>query len=267
MPWLDMLLDKNPIKRIGPKPTLTGVLYAFKVVAEYQAQLAAKKVIAGSAEHTLDKYVKLKESLPDMVNDQQIVNWLMLSILAGGDTSSSTMRAILYYLAKSKSAYSKLTAELEAAALPVPAPWKTIRDLPYLDAVIRESMRINPGIAIVFERVVPEGGFTLPDGRYLPEGTKVGINPYVTNRDYRVFGKDADSFDPDRWLQGKDESTEAFKIRERRMKDTVDFVFGGGGRVCLGRYLAILEIKKLVATLYTLFDVSIPSWKLPYACT
>jgi hypothetical protein len=34
----------NPIKRIGPKPTLTGVLYAFKVVAEYQAQLAEKEI-------------------------------------------------------------------------------------------------------------------------------------------------------------------------------------------------------------------------------
>jgi cytochrome P450 len=40
------------------------------------------------------------------------------------------------------------------------------------------------------------------------------------------------------------------------MKDTVDFVFGGGGRICMGRYLAMLEIKKLIATLYNVFDVS-----------
>jgi cytochrome P450 len=256
IPWIDNLLDKNPIKRIGPKPTLTGVLYAFKVVAEYQAQLADKKVAAGSVDHTLDKYVQLKETYPDMVNDQQIVNWLMLSILAGGDTSSATMRAILYYLAKSPSASSKLAAELQAASLPTPAPWKSIRDLPYLDAVIRESMRVNPGIAMIFERVVPEGGFTLPDGRYIPAGTKIGCNPFVTNRDSGVFGDDADDFNPDRWLQGKNESAEEFEARSRRMKDTVDFVFGGGGRICMGRYLAMLEIKKLIATLYSLFDVS-----------
>jgi cytochrome P450 len=256
IPWIDNLLDKNPIKRIGPKPTLTGVLYAFKVVAEYQAQLAEKKVTAGTVDHTLDKYVQLKEQYPEMINDQQIVNWLMLSILAGGDTSSATMRAILYYLAKSPSASAKLVAELKDASLPTPAPWKSIRDLPYLDAVIREAMRVNPGIAMIFERVVPEGGFTLPDGRYIPAGTKIGINPSVTNRDYEVFGDDADSFDPDRWLQGKNESEEQFESRSRRMKDTVDFVFGGGGRICMGRYLALLEIKKLIATLYNLFDVS-----------
>ena len=250
------MLDKNPIKRIGPKPTLTGVLYAFKVVAEYQAQLAEKNISTGAVDHTLDKYVQLKETYPDVVDDNQLVNRLMLSILAGGDTSSATMRAAVYYLAKTPSATTKLAAELNAAGISAPASWKSIRDLSYLDAVIRETMRMNPGIAMIFERIVPEGGFTLPGGRYLPAGTKAGINPFVTNRDYGVFGEDADTFNPDRWLQGEDESSGHFEDRQRRMKDTVDFVFGGGGRVCMGRYLAMLEIKKLIATLYSSFDVS-----------
>ncbi|KKK15010.1 hypothetical protein ARAM_007359 [Aspergillus rambellii] len=257
IPWIDLLLDKNPIVRIGPKPTLTGVLYAFKVVAEYQAQLKEDRIKAGTVDHTLDKYVQLKDTYPDMVNDQQIVNWLMLSILAGGDTTSSTMRAIVYYLAKDSDAYQKLVTELESASLSLPAQWKDIRELPYLDAVIREGMRINPGIAMVFERVVPDGGFTLPDGRYIPAGTKVGINPAVTNRDYGVFGDDADVFRPDRWLKRDDESAEAYHERHRRMNDTCDFVFGGGGRICMGRYLAMLEIKKLIATLYSAFDMQL----------
>lgn len=232
------------------------MLYAFKVVAEYQMHLTEKKISAGTVHHTLDKYVELKKANPELVDDNQIVNWLMLSILAGGDTSSATMRAVVYYLAKSPSSMAQLVAELEGAAISAPAPWKQIRDLPYLDAVIREALRINPGIAMIFERVVPQGGFTLPDGRYLPAGTKVGINPFVTNRDHGVFGADADEFNPDRWLQGKNESLESFEERSRRMKDTVDFVFGGGGRVCMGRYLAVLEIKKLIAALYSTFDVS-----------
>ncbi|KAJ6179267.1 hypothetical protein N7519_009728 [Penicillium mononematosum] len=251
IPWIDNILDKNPIKRIGPKPTLTGVLYAFKVVAEYQAQLAEKKISAGIVDHTLDKYVQLKETYPNMVDDNQIVNWLMLSILAGGDTSSATMRAVVYYLA------NQTCHRTPSRRYLFPAPWKEIRDLPYLDAVIREALRINPGIAMIFERVVPEGGFTLPDGRYLPAGTKAGINPFVTNRDFGVFGDDADDFNPDRWLQGKDESPGNFEDRLRRMKDTVDLSFGGGGRVCMGRYLAMLEIKKLIASLYSLFDIQL----------
>ena len=235
---------------------MTGALYAFKVVAEYQAQLAEKKISASTVDHTLDKYVQLKETYPNMVDDNQIVNWLMLSIVAGGDTSSATMRAAVYYLAKSSAAMAKLATELKAASISSPAPWEEIRDLPYLDAVIREALRVNPGIAMIFERVVPEGGFTLPDGRYLPAGTKAGINLFVTNRDFGVFGDDADEFNPDRWLQGKDENPENFEVRLRRMKDTVDLSFGAGGRVCMGRYLAMLEIKKLIASLYSSFDVS-----------
>ncbi|KAL4741810.1 cytochrome P450 [Aspergillus similis] len=255
IPWIDHLLDKNPIIRIGPKPTLTGVLYAFRVVAEYQAELNSNKVKPGNVDHTLDKYVQLKKTHPDMVNDVQIVNWLMLSILAGGDTSSATMRATVYYLAKNADAYKKLVAELTAANLTMPAQWKDIRELPYLDAVIRESMRINPGIAMNFERVAPEGGYTLPDGRYIPAGTKVGISPAVTNRDYAIFGEDSDFFRPDRWLKRDGESDEEYQERHERMHGTCDFVFGAGARVCMGRYLAMLEMKKMIATLYSTFDL------------
>lgn len=267
IPWIDHLLDKNPIVRIGPKPTLTGILYAFKVVAEYQAGLKDNSIKPGTTvDHTLAKYVQLKKTHPEMVTDVQIVNWLMLSILAGGDTSSATMRAVVYHLAKNADAYRKLVAELTSAApssLSMPAQWKDIRELPYLDAVIRESMRINPSIAMVFERVAPPGGYTLPDGRYVPAGTKVGINPAVTNRDRGVFGEDVDVFRPERWLrrddgggEGAEEGEEEYQERHRRMRDTCDFVFGAGARVCMGRHLAMLEMKKLIATLYYTFDVS-----------
>lgn len=180
----------------------------------------------------------------------------MLSILAGGDTTSATMRAVVYYLSKNQAAYDKLVAELDAANLSLPAQWSDVQDLPYLDAVLREAMRVNPGIAMIFERVVPVDGYTLPDGRYLPGGTKVGLNPAVTNRDYGVFGDDADEYNPDRWLKRDDESEEAYEARVKRMGDVLDFTFGGGGRVCMGRHLAKLELWKLFATLYSLFDVS-----------
>lgn len=258
IPWLDYFLDKNPIVRIGPKPTLTGVLYSYNVMAEYKKEMAAKdQQISGTeVEHYLDKYLKLKDSYPDLIDDNQIVNYLMLNILAGGDTTSATMRTVVYHLSKNPSAYSALAAELTIANLSLPAKWKDIQALPYLDAVIREALRIHPGISFIFERVVPETGFTLPDGRFIPGGTNVGINPAVTNRNREIFGEDADQFRPDRWLRRAGESEDEFCERSRKMKDVADFVFGGGSRVCMGRYLATLEIYKLFATLYSLFDVS-----------
>lgn len=257
IPWVDLLLDKNPIMRIGPKPTLTGIFYAFKVVAQYQATLASGGGVAntGGVQHYLDKFINLKDQYPDMVNDTQLVGWLMLNVLAGGDTTAATMRAIVYYLAKAPEAYARLITELDEAKLSLPAQWKDIKALPYLDAVIREAVRINPAIAMVFERIVPQSGFTLPDGRLIPAGTKIGINPAVTNRNKEIFGADADEFNPDRWMTEDKESL-------KRMRDTADFTFGAGSRVCMGRYFAQLELYKLFATLYSLYDVRLASGTL-----
>ncbi|KAF2768767.1 cytochrome P450 [Teratosphaeria nubilosa] len=267
MPWLDNLLDKNPVYRIGPKPTLTGVMYAFGVVAQYQKDIKEKGPPQGDhVDHYLDKYLALREEFPDMVDDNQIVNWLMLNILAGGDTTSAMMRAVVYYLAKTPGNYRKLVDELDEVKLSLPAQWKDVQGLPYLDAVIREASRYNPGIAMIFERDVPEPGFSLPDGRFIPGGTKVGINPAVTNRDLEIFGPDADGWDADRWLQKEGESKEEFAQRVQRMKDVSEFTFGAGNRVCMGKNLAKLEIYKLIATLYSLYDIKLvdPEHKWKY---
>lgn len=255
IPWLDYLLDKNPIKRIGPKPQLTGTMYAVRAISEYKQEIAEKGLKSQNVPHLLDKYLGLEEQYPGMVNDAQLVNWLLPTVIAGGDTTASAMRAVVYFLAKNPEAKQKLCFELDQASLETPAQWKDLKELTYLDAVIREAMRICPGIGLAPERVVPEGGHVLPDGRFLPAGTKVGLNPAVTSRDPGVFGVEVESFIPERWLKQDGEAEDLFNQRFRRMHEVLDFVFGGGTRVCLGKNLAKLEIYKTIATLYSLYDV------------
>ncbi|PQE15837.1 benzoate 4-monooxygenase cytochrome P450 protein [Rutstroemia sp. NJR-2017a BBW] len=260
IPWIDHFLDKNPIVQIGPKPLFFAAQYATKAVAEYQQNISVGEK-SGDANHFLARYLKLKDEYPDVVDDNCIVNYLIGNVSAGGDTTAAIMRAVTYHLAKHPKAYEGLISELDSANLALPAQWKDIRNLPYLDAVIRESMRISPGISMIFERVVPHGGFTFPDGRFIPAGTVVGISPAVTNHDYKIFGHDADSFNPDRWLRRAEESEEEFDTRRRQMLSVVDFGFGAGSRICMGRNLAMLEIWKAIATLYTVFDDPEHKWK------
>ena len=85
----------------------------------------------------------------------------------------------MYFLLKNPEECDKLIAELEKAQMPQPIPYSKAATLPYLDAVIRESMRLYPAVAMMLERVVPDGALTLPDGRSIPVGTVVGINPWV----------------------------------------------------------------------------------------
>ncbi|KAI9650285.1 hypothetical protein NHQ30_000298 [Ciborinia camelliae] len=147
------------------KPTLTGVIYSFKVVAQYQQELSSAGHKSKTVEHSLGKYLKLKETNASLIDDNQIGTYLMLSMLAGGNTTSSIMRAVVYYLSKSSSAYSKLTDELHKANHSLLSQWKDTRNLPYLNATLLGGMRINPGIAMKMERVVPDSGFTVLDGQ------------------------------------------------------------------------------------------------------
>ncbi|KAI9897728.1 hypothetical protein N3K66_007584 [Trichothecium roseum] len=283
IPWVDNYLDKNPYIRIGPRPMEAARAFSARVIVKYRAALSSTAAAAedekdeeekknkekknkdetgGVGGHLVERYFRVQKTYPDTVDDAQIANYALLSLGAGGDTTAAALRSALYLLAKSPVSYAVASAELDRAALPLPVRYADAQRarLPYLDACIRESMRLFPGVALAPEREVPPGpGFTLPDGRVLPAGTKVGINPAVVCRDEAVFGTRyaVDDFVPERWLRLEGESDEDWAARTKAMDVALDFTFGFGKRVCIGRNIAKLEIWKLMATLLTLFDIKL----------
>ncbi|KAG6017458.1 hypothetical protein E4U43_001143 [Claviceps pusilla] len=264
IPWLDNWLDKNPVLRIGPKPLVKGLLYTVNLVADYQKKLSDGTLERRHVESFIDKYNGLK-NVYDFADDNQIVHWLMANILAGGDSTAGALRPIVYYLAKRPEVQVRLQTELQGARLSVPAQWSEVKHLAYLDAVLREAARMSPAVGLMFERQVPAGGFQLPDGRFIPEGTTVGINPTVVTRDVSVFGDEVDDFRPERWLRAPQESVWNYDQRRRQMEEVTDLMFGAGSRACMGKSLAKVEMYKLIATLYTLFHINLPDvnheWK------
>lgn len=222
---------------------------------QYQKRVREGKSTQHEYIDFLDRYIESRAKNPDIVDDSTILSYLLANLMAGSDTTASTMGAAVYYILKHPSVYKRLRKELTTANLSTPAQWKQIKDLPYLDAVMRESMRLNPGVGLLVERIVPKDGFILPDGRFVKGGTIVGMNPWVINRDTAIFGPEPDSFIPERWLPGEEESNEGFRARLAKMKST-DFTFGAGPRVCLGRNISVLESYKFIATLFWVFDVS-----------
>ncbi|KAI9677969.1 MAG: hypothetical protein M1822_008077 [Bathelium mastoideum] len=252
IPELDFLFDKNPIHRIGPPP----FKWANEFSLEAYIQRMQVKRAPDAPEDYLDRFIEAKSKYPDVVDDHTVVVYLLSNVLAGSDTTAIAMRAALYYTLKNPQVHRSLCQELEEAKLSLPISWKACNSLPYLDAVMREAMRIHPGVGLMLERYVPEGGLVLPDGRLVPENIKVGMNPWVVNRNEDVFGPDADQFKPERWLRQENESEEDFEARKGKMK-SADLTFGAGSRVCLGRYLSQLESYKAIATLFTKYNVSI----------
>jgi cytochrome P450 len=256
IPWLDNWLDKNPVWRIGPRPLVKGFSITVQKLTEYQQQLAAGEAKPKPVDLFIDRYNGLKETHPDFVDDAQVINWLMLNVLAGGDSTAGAMRSVIYHLARNPGAQAKLQAELDAAGVRSPAQWADIGKLPYLDAVMRESQRASPALGLMLEREVPAAGFQLPDGRVIPANTKVGLNPCVVNHDKGVFGDDVEAFRPERWFKRGDESDDAFSLRLRRMQEAADLMFGSGTRICMGKHLAKLITTKLIASLYATYSVS-----------
>lgn len=75
-------------------------------------------------------------------------------------------------------------------------------------AVLKEAMRKHPGVGFPMERIVPEGGLSIGD-RFIPAGTIVGVSPPVVHHNRQIYGRDADDFRPERWLEASEEQLRA----------------------------------------------------------
>ena len=150
----------------------------------------------------------------------------------------------------------------------MPTPYTQLSTLPYLQACISEALRIHPVVGHILERVVPPSGLTLSDGTTLPPGTIIGMNPWVIHHDEAVFGIDGcttEDFVPERWFQGEFENREAYESRIAGMRDC-DMSFGNGNRVCLGRAIALVEMAKFVAALFSGYKASFSFLRFSSLC-
>ncbi|KAK4652086.1 hypothetical protein QC762_000080 [Podospora pseudocomata] len=167
------------------------------------------------------------------------------AIFAGSDSTASTMQSFFWHILDSKPVYQALLREIENAVNTgvIPAEgnitWNQSQSLDYLQACLKEAMRVRPAVGLNITRLVPPEGAEL-DGHFFPGGTTIAANGWVLHRDKETFGQDADDFRPERWLEDEEKA----KKMERYM-----FQFGGGSHLCIGRNLALLEINKVIPRL------------------
>lgn len=154
-----------------------------------------------------------------------------------------------------------------------PVAWKEARDLPYLDACVKEAGRIHPPFGLPLERVVPAEGAEIC-GKRFEAGTIVGINAWVVHRDKLTFGEDVEISRPERWLC----EDRRRKIMEHGLLTVrnsffpcancqnahalcVFKQFGAGHRLCIGENVSYLEVYKLVPSMLRKYQLSVVSPK------
>ncbi|EHK96591.1 putative Pisatin demethylase [Glarea lozoyensis 74030] len=197
IPALDKILAKNPLFSVGPPSWEAATRFCFQHTMARQQDVDQK---SSEKRDMLDNFLELKKTVG--LDDYGVVGSLMnANILA------------------------KLRDELDNANLQTPISFATATKLPYLEAIILESCRMHPGVTLLLERVVPEPGLQLPNGTFLPPGTKVGMNAWVVHQNKAVFGQDAASFGPERWLQQDWENDQEFAGRLANMKRSFAVVF------------------------------------------
>jgi cytochrome P450 len=152
------------------------------------------------------------------------------SSFAGSDTTAIALRSIFYHLLKTPFVYTAALAEISKLNLSNPVTFTEGQSLTYIQACIKEGLRIHPAVGMLLERIVPEGGATF-EGVFVPGGTIVGMNPWVIARDKKVYGEDAEDFRPERWI----EATPAeLKLMERNFL-AVSFVLFHSYDCCILR--------------------------------
>ena len=169
----------------------------------------------------------------------------ILQVMAGSDTTVTSLRMIVLFVNTSPPVLHRLLAELDAAekagklSRPVARESEIQAHLPYLCACVKESLRMWPPVLALAYKEVPEGGDTI-NGIFLPAGTSIGYDAWGLHRSKAVYGEDANIYRPGRWIDTKDEK----KLAE--MNRSADLVFGYGKNGCLGKPVAFMELNKAV---------------------
>ncbi|KAJ6474484.1 cytochrome P450 [Mycena vitilis] len=234
-------------------PYLPKIGQEMKALGKFAVEQAKRRLQEGSVHNDLFYYlIDDKRDEAEPYPFPLVVSNSVLAIVAGSDTSATVLANTFFLLLSHPESYNRLQAELDGAFPPgkEPTDAASLSSLPYLNAVIKESMRLLPPVGTSLQRAPTIGGGSkmLGEGIVIPEGTSVMVPPYTMHRDPRYFSPNPDSYIPERWMATQDD--ERFNVNEDAF-----IPFSTGPANCAGKNLAMLEIRMVMAYIMQAFDM------------
>ncbi|PLB47795.1 cytochrome P450 [Aspergillus steynii IBT 23096] len=206
--------------------------YARQSIERHNSYLAKDP---STAKTTL--FTRLTKAGEKGLSEQETCSEARAYIVAGSDTTAVTLTYLVYAVCSDSRVRDKLVSEL--SSLPEPFTDRDTRNLPYLDQVIKETLRLYTAVPGALLRTVPGEGAHLA-GFSFPGGTTVSTQAYSMHRDGNIF-PDPLIFKPERWNSPTKEMNDA------------SLPFGGGSRICLGIHLARMELRLATALFFRAF--------------
>jgi cytochrome P450 len=189
-----------------------------------------------------------RDGTPVEMEMGELIQDCALLMNAGSETTTCALQNIFYHLIRHPHCMQTLVEELATAFdadEPVPA-YDRIKFLPYLRAVIDETLRLRPSLGIALPRATPPEGMSI-DGTWVAGNTTVSAPQWTIHRDPELFEQPLE-FRPERWL-----GENAAKLQKGFMP------FSSGARACVGRNMAYMELSLIVATLMHRYHFALPS--------
>ncbi|KAJ8749538.1 hypothetical protein K2173_025733 [Erythroxylum novogranatense] len=215
--------------------------FATNIVKEKKEELRSKS--------SLESVDLLSRFLSSGHKDENFVTDIVISfILAGRDTTSAALTWFFWLLSKTPAVEREILKEIQDKSdMPI---FEEVRDMIYTHASLCESMRLYPPVPT--DSKVATGDDVLPDGTPVKKGMRVTYHPYAMGRLEAIWGQDWAEFKPERWLQ-RDSATQKLSFVGR---DAYTYpVFQAGPRICLGKEMAFLQMKRVVAGVLSKFKV------------
>ena len=225
--------------------------------------------LGGRRKDMLQQFIEMKgssfSSSPTPTKEEVLLEAVVV-LAAGTDTTSYSIQGFLGdifmhpgILPMIQKEVDEAYRDLGLADIGSEISYNDATKLPYLAAVIKESMRLNPSFVYQMQRCTPEKGIEI--GAYhLPGGLYASISPCAMNRSKDVFGEDADDFVPQRWLPSSSNSEESIREMSRLLT-----TFGMGSRTCIGQNIALVEVYKFAAQFVRHFELEFVNKDRPWS--
>jgi len=258
-PWLEFILGS--LKSVAPLGALSYV--GLHWVVQVIWKVAGAGVFRKSME-SVDLMLKERLKMPVGRNDlfeglvqrqeklglsfEELSANAWVLVIAGSETTATSLTGATFLLTQSPEVLKRVTQEVRTAFKSVDEiDINSVNKLPYMLAVLNETLRLYPPVTSNLPRVVPRGGAKVV-GEYIPEGTLVEVQPWSMNHSKENW-VDPWAFNPARFLDDKETAKE-----KGNMLDALQ-AFSIGPRNCVGRNLAYAEMRWILARILFDFDL------------
>ncbi len=224
-----------PVPNWWPSPRNRRKVGAIKALEALISRLVEERRAEGKDRGDLFSHMVFTEDEEGRMTDTQLRDEAMTLIFAGHETTAHALTWAWYLLANNPDKAEKLRKELETVLQGKRMEVEDLAQLPYLEKVAKEAMRLIPSVWSYARE--PQRDINIC-GYDFPKGAMIFISPFMLGRDERYYDKPLE-FRPERW-------TREF---ERKLPRGAYVPFAAGPRVCLGKQFAMMEMRMVLGTL------------------